>query len=369
MATITGSGVNSTVTLAQIRSGTAYFCNDSNTTHSEIKALQTAFTNWGYYTNGIDGKFGSGMEAAVKGFQNEQLLTINGRVDKATLAKLEGFTETITDDTSITPTITRVQNGLANFKSGHSGSAINQIRTYLISKGYSCASSGSFDSTLVSVVKTFQTNNGLTSDGIVGQASLAVLQDTTSDTSWLVSGTVNLTAGKLARAGFVQIALRPAFVLSLNNALNLYGINTKERVRHFLAQVKEEIGAGTSITEYVYRAGTGASTKYTPYCGAGYLQLTWDYNYTDFQQYMKTNRNITDSKIITPSEYATQHVAVAFPCESAAWFWKDKNLNALVDAGGDPNPIVVNLTLKIKNSTSSSDARYKHYQNICGVLK
>lgn len=36
---------------------------------------------------------------------------------------------------------------------------------------------------------------------------------------------------------------------------------------------------------------------------------------------MRNNRNIIDEKIMTPAEYATQHVAQEYPFESAGWVW------------------------------------------------
>ena len=90
---------------------------------------------------------------------------------------------------------------------------------------------------------------------------MAVLEDNQSDTGWLTSGVVNLTAGKLARLGFGKLVLKPANVTLLNNACNAYNITTKTKVRHFLAQGMVETDYGVIFTEYGYIAGTGGESS------------------------------------------------------------------------------------------------------------
>ena len=101
------------------------------------------------------------------------------------------------------PSIYAIQQGSAYLKVGDVGDSVLTCRGLLNQKGYSCnLTSETYDSVLKSVVAKFQKDFGLTSDGLLGQSSLAVLQDNVSDTEWLVDGVVNITAGKLARMGF-----------------------------------------------------------------------------------------------------------------------------------------------------------------------
>ena len=59
----------------------------SNTTWA-VTQLQKELTAWGYDPNGIDGSFGPGCEAAVKQFQKDKGLSVDGSVGPATKAKL-----------------------------------------------------------------------------------------------------------------------------------------------------------------------------------------------------------------------------------------------------------------------------------------
>lgn len=361
------NGDNANVTLAKIRAGTAYFQHDATTYSDELKAVQKALYLYGYYPGGApDGKFASGTLSTVKGFQNEKDLTVNGYINKSTLAKLEAWAGTIYGTPTATPSIAKVRNGLDYYHSGDSGSPVTTIRGLLNDKGYTCATTGSYDSTLAAVVKSFQTAMGLTSDGTVGQGTLAALEDTISDTAWLSSGTVKLTAGKLARAGFKNILLRRDIVTLLNSALNTHNINTKEKVKQFLAQCMAETGSGLSLVEYTYRPGTKGSASYAPYYGAGFLHLTWEDAYNQYMEYKG------DDKIFSPGVYATQHVAIAYPADSAGWFWnkyKSFNSNSIVDWSGTAKSICTTLTTKITGSSSGATTRYGYYQNISNVLK
>ncbi|WP_053365931.1 L,D-transpeptidase family protein [Bacillus sp. FJAT-27245] len=49
-----------------------------------VKTLQIGLTQMGYSTNGIDGVFGPGTEAAVKKFQKDNKLKVTGTTDSAT---------------------------------------------------------------------------------------------------------------------------------------------------------------------------------------------------------------------------------------------------------------------------------------------
>lgn len=59
----------------------------SNTTWA-VTQLQKELTAWGYDPNGIDGSFGPGCKAAVKQFQKDNGLSVDGSVGPATKAKL-----------------------------------------------------------------------------------------------------------------------------------------------------------------------------------------------------------------------------------------------------------------------------------------
>ena len=314
---------NTGVTLAKIRAGTASFKEDDTTFSEEIKAVQKALKLIGFWGNpsAPDGKYGVYSVAAVRGFQCETGLTITGNMDKITLAKLETFFSfPLYGGHSKTPSELAIARGFDYADQGCSGSAVTQLRSQLIKKGYSVAASGIFDSALTTVVKQFQKDNGVKETGNYAQQTYSVLMTSSLSTNWFANGKVTLTPGHLARCGFSGVLLNLG-VNDLNMALNNFNINTKEKVKHFLAQCMAETMYGTQFVEYKYQAGRGKvpDVKYSPYYGSGCLHLTWDYGYEGFYDYMKSI-GVTDAKIYTPPEYATQHVGFKYPGRSAGWY-------------------------------------------------
>ncbi|WP_409275228.1 L,D-transpeptidase family protein [Neobacillus sp. SCS-31] len=73
------AGVPSSVTLKKGSKG------------EHVKTLQIVLTQRGYSTNGIDGVFGPGTEAAVKKFQKDNKLKVTGIADSETWKALEKF--------------------------------------------------------------------------------------------------------------------------------------------------------------------------------------------------------------------------------------------------------------------------------------
>ena len=358
------NGDNANVTLAMVRSGSAVLKLDLTTISNDIKAIQKALLMYGYYPGDApDGKYGSRTEAAVKGLQNQKGLTITGEMNQATLNKLEYWSGTLVASPTATPSMATVRKGLDYYDVGDSGNDVYTICQLLQAKGISCSLTYSYNNNVKSAVQQFQTMVGLTSDGKVGQGTLAALEDTVSDTGWLIGSTVNLTAGKLARVGFINIMLRSDIVFLLNLALNTYHINTKQKVRHFLAQCMKEIDYGYTLTEYTYIPGIGNSYSYTPYCGAGLLQLTHYGNYVQYKNYKM------DNKIEIPGVYATQHVAVAYPADSAGWYWDVcRDLNNTINWSNTDAQICQDLTAAIYGSTSDFAPRWANYNAIASVL-
>ena len=264
------------------------------------------------------------------------------------------------------PSLATIREGNGYLKVGDVGNSVVTCRKLLNSKGYSCnTTSTTYDATLRDVVKKFQAAMGLTSDGARGQATLAVLEDTQSATGWFSNGTVSITAGKLARMGFGKMVLKPANVAKLNEACNAYALNSKTKVRHFLAQGMAETDKGATFMEYGYKPGVAGTADYAPYYGAGFLQLTWDYEYKDFQTYMKDVKKINDPKIVTPPLYATQYVANTYPFESAGWFWnvyKDLNTKIVSWASLSAEETVKKVTDVVRGTTSGYKTRLTYYE-------
>lgn len=73
------------ISVAQSSAFAAYRRGDSGKTVTQI---QQKLKNWGYYSGGVDGIFGSQTEKAVKYFQRKNGLTADGVVGSKTLAAL-----------------------------------------------------------------------------------------------------------------------------------------------------------------------------------------------------------------------------------------------------------------------------------------
>lgn len=92
--------------------------------------------------------------------------------------------------------IALIQNAEAiAYRRGSSGSVVSQIQTKLKNWGYyKYDVDGIFGSRTEKAVKSFQSRNGLTVDGIVGSATLAALGIQSNEAAQSVSGDVNLLA-------------------------------------------------------------------------------------------------------------------------------------------------------------------------------
>ena len=66
----------------------AYAVSQYGSSGEEVKQIQTKLKSWGYYTGAIDGIYGSGTYQAVKKFQQNNGLTVDGIAGSQTLSAL-----------------------------------------------------------------------------------------------------------------------------------------------------------------------------------------------------------------------------------------------------------------------------------------
>lgn len=184
-----------------------------------------------------------------------------------------------------------------------------------------------------------------------------------------------------------------ALVASLDTLASKYGLNTKLRLAHFLAQTAHESGGFRVVEEnlnysaeglnkifpkyfvkagrdaqayhrqpekianvvYASRMGNGdtASGDGYKFRGRGLIQLTGHDNYSNFA---KDNGIKIDEAV---AYLATPQGAV----ESAAWFWNKNGLNKIADADD-----VTAVTKKINGGTIGLDDRIKHTKEFKEIL-
>ncbi len=136
-------------------------------------------------------------------------------------------------------------------------------------------------------------------------------------------GAAIITQQKLTDIGFENITIQSA--IQFNDTLKTNNIAKKEHIAAFLAQCAYETNYGTWLTEIgseVYFANTEYGYKYR---GAGYIQITWDYNYRDFANAMG------DPEIYNQG---ADYVASNYAWAAAGWFWSKNNINDAFDNGG-----------------------------------
>ncbi len=183
------SGGSSSGTYATLRNG------DSG---SAVKAMQQALISLGYAPGAADGKFGRGTQTAVKQFQKNNGLTVDGLAGNRTLTLLYGQAASgeatappATDSATATPTPTPTSVPTATpapaatsgtniptrtLRGGYTGEDVRWVQQKLADLGYySGGINGTYDNATAAAVKAFQGNNGLTSDGLAGAKTYAVL--------------------------------------------------------------------------------------------------------------------------------------------------------------------------------------------------
>ena len=162
---------------------------------SEVIELQTALKTLGYYTGDVDGVYGKSTEEAVKAFQRDASIKVDGVAGDMTLSRLYED-NAAKSGTSIVPMI--IEEGmqvlepvpsaqpaaaeaasLASYKkltSGDSGEGVTMLQNVLKELGfYTRTVDGVYGPSTVAAVKAFQKANDLTVDGIAGWRTLEAL--------------------------------------------------------------------------------------------------------------------------------------------------------------------------------------------------
>ena len=144
---------------------------------NDVKELQALLIELDYLPeNSADGEFGSKTYAAVKEYQKDNSLTVDGIVGLKTFAELkndQGQDKEDKEDTSNYPTI----------KKGSENEYVTILQKLLVSLGYNLGNygsdndgiDGSFGTKTQLAVRAFQKAKGLKVDGIVGKATWGAL--------------------------------------------------------------------------------------------------------------------------------------------------------------------------------------------------
>jgi len=251
---------------------------------------------------------------------------------------------------------------------------------------------GNFGPKTEEAVKAFQTKNGLTADGIVGDGTWAKIMGE--------SAPAPQPAAPIAPVGGLKLDklkghIPDAVIQMIPDTASKFEINTPLRLAHFLAQCGHESGGFRATQEnlnYSAKGLMGIFKKYFPtealanayqrnpqkianrvyanrmangdeasgdgykFRGRGYIQLTGKDNYTQFGKAI--GENITSNPDVVSGKYALL---------SAAWFWSKNGLNKLAD-GGATDAVVTSITKRVNGGTIGLPDRIKHFKEYYHLL-
>jgi putative chitinase len=161
------------------------------------------------------------------------------------------------------------------------------------------------------------------------------------------------------------------FVASFNMFHAYFGLNTRDRIIHYLAQVFHESGSLRYVEElssgaqYEGRKDLGNTQKGDGkrFKGRGFIQLTGRKNYQDFYNDGWCSDNIVAYPNLVSNFPLNQMVSM--------WFWDRNNLNDLADLDNGTNgeDIVKKITRKVNGGYNGLDERVKFYQKFKKIIK
>ncbi|MCQ2418007.1 MAG: phage tail tip lysozyme [Oscillospiraceae bacterium] len=146
-------------------------------TGDDVRWVQYALEMLGYATQyGADGDFGSATESIVKQFQANNGLDADGKVGSATVNMIVSKIKSLTvpaADTELGIPYPR-PTGSPVLQKGSKGDDVRWLQYALEKLGYTTpyGTDGDFGSATESIVKQFQTANGLDADGMAGPATI-----------------------------------------------------------------------------------------------------------------------------------------------------------------------------------------------------
>lgn len=218
-------------------------------TGQDVRNVQQKLKSLGFLKGNVDGDFGAATEAAVRAFQKQYGLTVDGKVGAATLKKLASARATAkpaagtathkgATPKGATPrrTATPAYSSKTYLRKGSSGLQVRQMQERLISLGYlTGTASGKFDDSTEAGLMAFQRRNLHYADGVAGPETLKALYSSsarkTSTAAGIVGDSLRPGAnGKAVRA--LQTRLK-ALGYYKGTVDGDYGVATQDAVKAF----------------------------------------------------------------------------------------------------------------------------------------
>jgi len=255
---------------------------------------------------------------------------------------------------------------------------------------------GKFGPKTEAAVKAWQTANGITADGIVGDGTWSKMfsENVISAPTVITEPAPVKSVGGLKLEG-LKGHIPDAVIAQIPDTAAKFEINTPLRLAHFLAQCGHESG-GFRLTKenlnYSAKGLNGTFKKYFPtlesaapyerkpekiankvyggrmgngpeasgdgakFCGRGYIQLTGKDNYTAF------GKSINEDMSANPEKVASSYALL-----SAAWFFSKNGLHKMAD-GGATDAVVTSITKRVNGGTIGLPDRIKHFKEYYSLL-
>jgi len=245
-------------------------------------------------------------------------------------------------------------------------------------------------------VKSWQASNGLTADGIVGDATWSKM----FAESTVSAPTVLTEPAPVASVGGLKLEklkghIPDAVIAQIPDTAAKFQINTPLRLAHFLAQCGHESGGFRATQEnlnYSAKGLNGIFKKYFPteaaakayerqpakiaskvygdrmgngpestgegykFRGRGYIQLTGKENYTAF------GKSINEDILSNPDKVAANYALL-----SAAWFFNKNGLHKMADEGAS-DLVVTKITKRVNGGTIGLADRIQHFKEYYQLL-
>lgn len=158
-----------------------------------VAAVQARLKTYGYYSQGVDGMWGNGTLKAVLRYQANAGMTVDGVVGPSTANKL-GVT-----------LYTGARSG--GISKGKTAANIRAVQTALKNAGYYSGSvDGAWGRKTLSAVVAFQSDCGLTVDGVVGPSTEKKLGISLGSGSGGSSGSGNITSSNISQSDLNLLA-------------------------------------------------------------------------------------------------------------------------------------------------------------------
>ena len=307
---LTADGKAGVKTLAQLYSGSSVSGSTSGTASSEIYTaknpntlqsgdsgskvtqLQNALKLLGFYTGGVDGKFGSGTKKAVMQFQRVNGLTVDGLAGTQTQKLLYSQVDSgVSGGSSSSGSSSSGSSGFTRtLRKGYTGADVIAVQQKLKELGfYSGSIDGVYGTGSIAAVKKFQQQNGLTADGLVGSRTYTALMSASTGSS-SNSGSDNSssssdsTSGQDYAEGTLSYGSSGTEVKKMQQALKALGYNVSaDGFYGALTQM--------AVTQFQKRNGLTADGV----AGSATLKLLYSGNAKEADPSADDNMSIDDS--------------------------------------------------------------------------